>query len=90
MIQKITPCLSFDDHAEEAVKTYTSIFKDSRMGRVTRYEEESAKASGRPAGTVMTVDFSLPWPGADSRSGRSAGGLCRFFFITGHPSSSNL
>jgi len=59
MIQKITPCLWFDDHAEEAVKTYTSIFKDSRMGRVTRYEEESAKASGRPAGTVMTVEFQL-------------------------------
>jgi len=59
MIQKITPCLWFDDHAEEAVKTYTSIFKDSRMGRVTRYEEESAKVSGRPAGTVMTVEFQL-------------------------------
>jgi len=29
------------------------------MGRVTRYEEESAKASGRPAGTVMTVEFQL-------------------------------
>jgi predicted 3-demethylubiquinone-9 3-methyltransferase (glyoxalase superfamily) len=59
MIQKITPCLWFDDHAEEAVKTYTSIFKNSKMGRVTRYEEESAKVSGRPAGTVMTVEFQL-------------------------------
>jgi predicted 3-demethylubiquinone-9 3-methyltransferase (glyoxalase superfamily) len=59
MIQKITPCLWFDDRAEEAVKMYTSIFKNSKMGRVTRYEEESAKVSGRPAGTVMTVEFQL-------------------------------
>ena len=59
MIQKITPCLWFDDHAEEAVKTYASIFKNSKIGRVTRYEEESAKVSGRPAGTVMTVEFQL-------------------------------
>lgn len=41
------------------MKTYASIFKNSKIGRVTRYEEESAKVSGRPAGTVMTVEFQL-------------------------------
>lgn len=55
----ITPCLWFDDHAEEAVSFYTSIFKHSKMGRVSRYGEEGAKASGRPAGTVMTLEFQL-------------------------------
>ena len=55
----ITPCLWFDDHAEEAVSFYTSIFKHSKIGRVSRYGEEGAKASGRPAGTVMTLEFQL-------------------------------
>jgi len=55
----ITPCLWFDDNAEEAVNFYTSIFKHSKIGRVSRYGEEGAKASGRPAGTVMTLEFQL-------------------------------
>lgn len=55
----ITPCLWFDDNAEEAVKFYTSIFKHSTIGRVSRYGEEAAKVSGRPAGTVMTIEFQL-------------------------------
>ena len=55
----ITPCLWFDNNAEEAVNFYTSIFKHSKIGRVSRYGEEGAKASGRPAGTVMTLEFQL-------------------------------
>ena len=58
-LQKITPFLWFDDHAEEAVKFYTSIFKDSKIAGVTRYDEEGAKVSGRPKGSVMTVAFEL-------------------------------
>lgn len=46
-MQKITPCLWFDDNAEEAVKFYTSIFKNSRIKDVARYGEAGAKASGR-------------------------------------------
>jgi len=57
--QKITPFLWFDDKAEEAVKFYTSIFQNSKVGRITRYDEESAKASGRPEESVMTVEFRL-------------------------------
>jgi len=58
-MQKITPCLWFDDNAEEAVKFYVSLFKNSRIGRIARYGEEGAKVSGRPKGSVMTVTFRL-------------------------------
>src|SRR5437016_4852223 len=58
-MQKITPFLWFNDTAEEAAKFYTSIFKNSRMGTVTRYSEEAANASGRPKGSAMTVSFQL-------------------------------
>jgi predicted 3-demethylubiquinone-9 3-methyltransferase (glyoxalase superfamily) len=58
-MQKITPFLWFNDNAEEAVKFYTSVFKDSKIGKVARYDEAGEKASGRPAGSVMTVEFQL-------------------------------
>ena len=38
---------------------YTSIFDDSRVVSTTRYNEEGARVSGRPQGSVMTVDFEL-------------------------------
>src|SRR5213079_1255473 len=47
-MQKITPFLWFDDQAEEAVKFYTSIFKNSKIGKVVRYDESGEKVSGRP------------------------------------------
>jgi len=58
-MQKITPFLWFDDKAEEAARFYISIFKNSKIGTVTRYDEEGANAAGRPKGTVMTVSFQL-------------------------------
>jgi len=58
-MQKITPFLWFDDKAEEAVNFYVSIFKNSKIGTITRYGEEGAKVSGRPKGTVMVVTFQL-------------------------------
>ena len=58
-MQKITPFLWFDDKAEEAVNFYVSVFKNSKIGGITRYGEEGAEASGRPKGTVMTVEFQL-------------------------------
>ena len=57
--QKITPFLWFDNQAEEAMNFYTSIFKNSKVGDVTRYDEATAKASGRPVGSAMTVSFQL-------------------------------
>ena len=57
--QKITPCLWFDDQAEEAARFYVSLFKDSHFGHVTRYDEASAEVSGRPKGSVLTVTFTI-------------------------------
>ena len=57
--QRITPFLWFDDRAEEAVKFYVSIFKDSKIVGTTRYDEEASRAAGRPKGSVMTVAFEL-------------------------------
>ena len=56
---RITPFLWFDDKAEEAAKFYTSIFKNSQIGKITRYDEEASKPTGRPPGSVMTVEFQL-------------------------------
>ena len=58
-MQKITPFLWYDDKAEEAANLYCSIFKNSKLGKVTRYDEASSKAAGRPAGSAMTVEFEL-------------------------------
>ena len=58
-IQKITPCLWFDDQAEEAAKFYTAIFKNSKIVKVSRYGEARYEIHGKPAGTVMTVVFQL-------------------------------
>jgi predicted 3-demethylubiquinone-9 3-methyltransferase (glyoxalase superfamily) len=57
--QKITPFLWFDSQAEEAANFYVSIFKQSRIGAITRYDDEASKAAGRPKGSVMTVEFEL-------------------------------
>jgi predicted 3-demethylubiquinone-9 3-methyltransferase (glyoxalase superfamily) len=58
-IQKITPCLWFDDQAEEAAKFYTGIFENSKINQVSRYGEAGREAHGKPPGTVMTVEFEL-------------------------------
>jgi predicted 3-demethylubiquinone-9 3-methyltransferase (glyoxalase superfamily) len=60
-MQKITPFLWFDHQAEDAVKFYTAIFKNSKVGRILRYGEEAAKISstGRPVGSVLTIEFEM-------------------------------
>ncbi len=58
-MQKITPCLWFDNNAEEAVKFYTSIFENSKITGVTHYDQASSKASGQPEGSVLTITFQL-------------------------------
>jgi len=54
-MKKITPFLWFDNQAEEAVNFYTSIFKNSKPGKITRYGE----GGPGPAGTVMSATFEL-------------------------------
>ena len=59
VIQKITPCLWFDDQAEEAAEFYTGIFRNSKIVEIARYGEVGYEVHGKPAGTVMTVAFEL-------------------------------
>lgn len=53
--QKITPFLWFDHQAEEAAIFYVSLFKNSRITKITRYGE----GAPAPAGSIMTVEFEL-------------------------------
>jgi predicted 3-demethylubiquinone-9 3-methyltransferase (glyoxalase superfamily) len=54
-MQKITPFLWFDGKAEEAMRFYVSIFKNSKIGKITRYGD----AGPGPKGTVMSATFQL-------------------------------
>lgn len=58
-LQRLSPCLWFDDQAEEAAAFYVSVFDDARVNAVTRYGEAGHEIHGRPAGSVMTVEFEL-------------------------------
>src|SRR4051794_4366216 len=74
-IQKIAPCLWFDDQAEEAAKFYTGIFKNARITKLTRYGRAGHEIHGRPAGTVMAVAFELE---GQSFSALNGGPLFKF------------
>lgn len=58
-IPRIAPCLWFDDEAEQAVSLYVSIFPNSRIGDIQHYGNAGHAIHGRPAGSVMTIDFVL-------------------------------
>jgi predicted 3-demethylubiquinone-9 3-methyltransferase (glyoxalase superfamily) len=57
--QKITPNLWFDRQAEEAAKFYTSIFKNSKIGKITRASKAGFEIHGLPEDTVMTIEFEI-------------------------------
>jgi len=59
LARPITPCLWFADQAEEAARFYTSIFRNSKIGKITRYGEAGREVHRRPPGSVMTIDFEL-------------------------------
>jgi predicted 3-demethylubiquinone-9 3-methyltransferase (glyoxalase superfamily) len=60
-MQKISPFLWFDDQAEEAVKFYTVIFKNSKIAKTLRYGEEASRVSksGSAPGSILTIEFEL-------------------------------
>src|SRR5436309_6815 len=58
-IQRITPCLWFDDQAEPAAQYYTSIFPNSRIGKIARYGEAGKEIHRKPVGSVLIVEFEL-------------------------------
>jgi predicted 3-demethylubiquinone-9 3-methyltransferase (glyoxalase superfamily) len=57
--QKIMPCLWFDTEAEDAAKFYCSVFDNSKINTVSRYGKEGHEIHGKPAGSVMGVEFEL-------------------------------
>lgn len=59
MSNPIRLCLWFDSQAEEAAAFYTGIFRDSKMGAITRYPAAGREMHGREPGSVMTVAFEL-------------------------------
>jgi predicted 3-demethylubiquinone-9 3-methyltransferase (glyoxalase superfamily) len=59
ILQRISPCLWFDDQAEQAAQFYTGIFPNSRIVAIARYGHAGTEIHGRPPGSVMTVAFEL-------------------------------
>lgn len=57
--QKITPCLWFDNQAEEAANFYVSVFKNSKIKTISHYGKEGFETHGQKEGTVLTVDFQI-------------------------------
>ena len=57
--QKLAPCLWFDTQAEEAANFYCSIFKDSKIGKISRYTNAGQEHHRKQPGSVMVVEFEL-------------------------------
>lgn len=57
--QPLTICLWYDNKAEQAVKFYTSVFKNSSIGKISRYGNEGFEIHQQAEGTVMTIEFML-------------------------------
>ena len=59
LVLPITPCLWFDDEAEQAAKFYTRIVPNSRITKITHYGDEGHEIHKQPKGKVLTVLFEL-------------------------------
>jgi predicted 3-demethylubiquinone-9 3-methyltransferase (glyoxalase superfamily) len=57
--QQMAICLWYDTQAEEAARFYTSVFKNSKLGQISRFGTEGFEFHHKSAGTVMTVDFTI-------------------------------
>ena len=58
-MNKIAPCLWFDNNAQEAVTFYTSVFRNSKVKQTTHYGDAAAQAARMPKGAVLTIAFEL-------------------------------
>ena len=74
-MQKISTNLWFNTQAEEAAHFYTSIFKDSRIGRIAKYSGEGQEIHHMPPGSVMTIEF---WLGDNAFVGLNGGPIFKF------------
>lgn len=59
IVQRINPCLWFDDQAEQAVNFYLSVFDNSRILDTSRYGEAGQEVHGKAPGSLMTISFEL-------------------------------
>jgi len=59
VIQRISPCLWFNDQAEAAVRFYSAIFRNSRVLKTARYGKAGYEFHKKPEGSVMTIAFEL-------------------------------
>jgi predicted 3-demethylubiquinone-9 3-methyltransferase (glyoxalase superfamily) len=57
--KQITPCLWFDNQAEEAANFYVSVFKNSKIGNISRYGKEGFEVHRQKEGTALTVPFEI-------------------------------
>lgn len=55
----IVPCLWFNDQAEQAANFYTQLFPEGRVTAVSHYPESGGNPSGKPPGSVLTVEFEI-------------------------------
>lgn len=55
----ITPCLWFDTQAEDAARFYCSVFKNSKIGKISRFPNAGQDIHHKAAGSVMTVEYEL-------------------------------
>jgi predicted 3-demethylubiquinone-9 3-methyltransferase (glyoxalase superfamily) len=74
-MQKIVSNLWFDSQAEEAAEFYTSLFKNSRIGKTTRYGKAGYEFHHQPEGKLMTIEFELEGQGF---IGLNAGPIFKF------------
>lgn len=58
-MNKIRTNFWFDTQAEEAARFYCGVFKNSKLGKITLYPEVGQEIHGKPAGSVLTVEFEL-------------------------------
>ncbi|MGH7237145.1 MAG: VOC family protein [Candidatus Saccharimonadales bacterium] len=56
---KISPFLWFDTQAEQAAEFYVSVFPNSKIGNLSRYDKEGYEVHKMPDGTVMSIEFEL-------------------------------
>ena len=58
-MDKIMPCLWFDDSAEEAVRFYIETFRNGKITHIDYYDESTIAVSKKPLGSVLAVTFTL-------------------------------
>ena len=59
MENQITPCLWFENQAEEAASFYINVFKNSRIESINRYGKEGFEIHGQKEGAILSIGFQI-------------------------------